>query len=107
MATTTTTSLGGDDRVLATAQQIVKSLRAAKEDREDMLLIFSTFDNRLSGISDLINDDDSKSSDEEDLDRFDAAEKLILAEPSRHSTSLFNPPNNPVEYLSAVDEIIH
>ncbi|CAJ1943626.1 unnamed protein product [Sphenostylis stenocarpa] len=117
MATTTTTSLGsgagGDDRVLATAQQIVKSLRAAKEDREDMLLIFSNFDNRLSGISDLINGDDSKSSDEEELDRFEAAEKVILAgaslsgEPSRQSTSLFNPPNNSAEYFSAVDEIIH
>ncbi|TKY55326.1 Exocyst complex component EXO70B1 [Spatholobus suberectus] len=118
MATTTTTSLGGggaggDDRVLATAQQIVKSLRAAKEDREDMLLIFSTFDNRLSGISDLINGDDSKSSSDEDLDRFESAEKVILAdaslsgEPSRQSTSLFNPPNNPAEYFSAVDEIIH
>ena len=113
----TTTSLGGgaggDDRVLATAQQIVKSLRAAKEDREDMLMIFSAFDNRLSGISDLINGDDSKSSDEEELDRFEAAEKVILAdashsgEPSRQSTSLFNPPNNPAEYFSAVDEIIH
>lgn len=116
MATTTSlggAAAGGDDRVLATAQQIVKSLRAAKEDREDMLLIFSTFDNRLSGISDLINGDDSKSSDEEDLGNFEAAEKVILAdaslsgEPSRQSTSLFNPPNNPAEYLSAVDEIIH
>ena len=97
----TTTSLGGgaggDDRVLATAQQIVKSLRAAKEDREDMLMIFSAFDNRLSGISDLINGDDSKSSDEEELDRFEAAEKVILAdaslsgEPSRQSTPSSKP----------------
>ncbi|KAK7265561.1 hypothetical protein RJT34_33181 [Clitoria ternatea] len=112
-----TTSLGGgaggDDRVLATAQQIVKSLRAAKEDRDDMLLIFSTFDNRLSGISDLINGEDSKASDDDDLDRFEAAEKVILVdaslsgEPSRQSSSLFNPPNNPAEYFSAVDEIIH
>ncbi|KAK7330618.1 hypothetical protein VNO77_24816 [Canavalia gladiata] len=117
MATTTSlgagAGAGGDDRVLATAQQIVKSLRAAKEDREDMLLIFSTFDNRLSGISDLINGEDSKSSDEEDLDRFEAAEKVILVDaslsgqPSRQSTSLFSPPNNPAEYFSAVDEIIH
>ncbi|XP_045792562.1 exocyst complex component EXO70B1 [Trifolium pratense] len=122
MAATTTTSLGGptgggDDRVLATAQQILKSLKAPKEDREDMLLIFSTFDNRLSGITDLINGDDSKSSDDadvddEDLDRFDAAEKVILVdasiytEPSRQSTSLFDPPNDPVEYFTAVDEII-
>ncbi|NP_001351684.1 exocyst complex component EXO70B1-like [Cicer arietinum] len=116
MAATTTTNLGGgaggDDRVLATAQQILKSLKAPKEDREDMLLIFSTFDNRLSGITDLINGDDSKSSDDEDLDRFEAAEKVILVDasistqPSRQSTSLFDPPNDPVEYFTAVDEII-
>ncbi|KAJ1413291.1 Exocyst complex component Exo70 [Sesbania bispinosa] len=115
MATTTTSlggDTGGDDRVLATAQQILKSLRTPKEDREDMLLIFSTFDNRLSGISDLINGEDSKSSTDEDLDRFEAAEKVILVdaslsgEPSRQSISLFDPPNDPVEYFSAVDEII-
>lgn len=107
---------GGDDRVLATAQQILKSLKAPKEDREDMLLIFSTFDNRLSGITDLINGDDSKSSksddDDEDLDRFEAAEKVILddsslsTESSRQSTSLFDPPNDPEVYFNAVDEII-
>lgn len=116
MATTTTSltgGAGGDDRVLAAAQQILKSLKTPKEDRDDMLLIFSTFDNRLSGISDLINNaDDSKSSTEEELDRFDAAEKVILSdaslsgEPSRQSTSLFDPPNDPVEYFTAVDEII-
>lgn len=115
MATTTTSlggGAGGDDRVLATAQQILKSLKAPKEDRDDMLLIFSNFDNRLSGITDLISGDDSKSSDDEDRDRFDAAEKVIFVdasisgEASRQSTSLFDPPNDPVEYLSAVDEII-
>ncbi|CAI8609746.1 unnamed protein product [Vicia faba] len=112
-ATTTSLGGGGDDRVLATAQQILKSLKAPKEDREDMLLIFSTFDNRLSGITDLINGDDSKSSEDEELDRFEAAEKIILddsstyTESSRQSTSLFDPPNDPVEYFLAVDEIIH
>ncbi|KAK4270977.1 hypothetical protein QN277_019739 [Acacia crassicarpa] len=49
MATTTTPSLGddADDRLLATAQQIVRSLNTPKEVSEDMLLIFSSFDNRL------------------------------------------------------------
>ncbi|KAJ0049406.1 hypothetical protein Pint_15673 [Pistacia integerrima] len=61
MATTTTTSIntGGEDRVLATAQQIVKSLNTPKEVREDMLLIFSSFDNRLSNIGDLDSPDDA------------------------------------------------
>ncbi|KOM41159.1 hypothetical protein LR48_Vigan04g135700 [Vigna angularis] len=49
----------------------------------------------------------------EELDRFEAAEKVILVvvslsdQPSRQSTSLFNPHNNPAEYFSTVDEIIH
>ncbi|KAH0975320.1 hypothetical protein GBA52_017219 [Prunus armeniaca] len=88
--TTTTTSIGGggEDRVLATAQQIVKSLNTPKEVREDMLLIFSSFDNRLSNITDLINGEDSKAEN----DRFEAAEK--------------ESPDESGEYLSAVDEIL-
>ncbi|KAF7833975.1 exocyst complex component EXO70B1 [Senna tora] len=112
----TTTSLGGggggEDRVLATAQQIVKSLNTPKEVREDMLLIFSSFDNRLSSITDLINGEDSKTSEaEEDLDHFQAAEKVILrwdvsGEASRQSTSLLDSRDDVVEYLSAVDDVI-
>ncbi|KOM58304.1 hypothetical protein LR48_Vigan11g133800 [Vigna angularis] len=79
-------TLKGHD--LTTTQQIVKSLKAAKEDREDMLLIFSTFDNRLSDISDLINGDDSKSSKEEELDRFEVVEKMIFA-----NASVFDEPS--------------
>ncbi|KAK4256956.1 hypothetical protein QN277_006610 [Acacia crassicarpa] len=119
MAATTTTTTptlgdGADDRLLATAQQIVRSLNTPKEVREDMLLIFSSFDNRLSSITDLINGDDSKSSAaEDDLDRFQAAEKVILrwdgsgsgAAP-RQSNSLLHSRDDVVEYLSAVDDII-
>ncbi|KAK4261100.1 hypothetical protein QN277_004147 [Acacia crassicarpa] len=49
MASATTPSLGdgANDRLLATAQQIVKSLNTPKEVHEDMLLVFSSFDNRL------------------------------------------------------------
>ncbi|KAJ4835217.1 hypothetical protein Tsubulata_021044 [Turnera subulata] len=116
-ATTTTTSIGGgagaDDRVLATAQQIVKSLNTTKNVREDMLLIFSSFDNRLSNITDLIKDSESSS-----LSRLDAAEKIIFRwdttaggseSSSRHSAggpSFDDSPDEAVEYLSAVDEIL-
>ncbi|XP_028793322.1 exocyst complex component EXO70B1-like [Neltuma alba] len=114
--TTTPTSLGdgADDRLLATAQQIVRSLNTPKEVREDMLLIFSSFDNRLSSITDLINGEDSRpSATEEDLDRFQAAEKVILrwdgsgsGAPSRESNSLLHSRGDVVEYLCAVDDII-
>ncbi|MBA0735591.1 hypothetical protein Gogos_019426 [Gossypium gossypioides] len=109
--TTTTTSLdaGGEDRVMAAAQQIVKSLNTAKEVREDMLLIFSSFDNRLSNITNLIK----KDSDCTGV-RFDAAEKVILRwdssssnpDTSRHSLPWEDSPHEAAEYLSAVDEIL-
>ncbi|MBA0851478.1 hypothetical protein Goshw_020562 [Gossypium schwendimanii] len=109
--TTTTTSLdaGGEDRVMAAAQQIVKSLNTAKEVREDMLLIFSSFDNRLSNITNLIK----KDSDSTGV-RFDAAEKVILRrnssssnpDTSRHSLPWEDSPHEAAEYLSAVDEIL-
>ncbi|KAK4271126.1 hypothetical protein QN277_019863 [Acacia crassicarpa] len=49
MAAATTPSLGdgADDRLIATAQQIVGSLNTPKEICEDMLLIFSSFNNRV------------------------------------------------------------
>ncbi|KAG2380907.1 uncharacterized protein HKW66_Vig0202800 [Vigna angularis] len=79
------------ERILNADEMIVKSLKAAKEDREDMLLIFSTFDNRLSDISDLINGDDSKSSKEEELDRFEVVEKMIFANASMEQFSIAPP----------------
>ncbi|KAF5460055.1 hypothetical protein F2P56_019953 [Juglans regia] len=111
MASTTTSinSGGGEDRVLATAQQIVKSLNTPKEVREDMLLIFSSFDNRLSNITNLIDGEDSVTEE----DRFDAAEKVILRwdssslEASRRSLNSEDSRNEAHEYLSAVDEILN
>lgn len=109
---TTTTSIGGgaEDRVLATAQQIVKSLNTPKEVREDMLLIFSSFDNRLSNITDLINGEDSKTGE----DRFEAAEKVIFRWEDSNSEASRNSHNHwedsspeTAEYLSAVDEILN
>ncbi|KAL6182618.1 hypothetical protein ACLB2K_044033 [Fragaria x ananassa] len=112
--TTTTTSIaaaagggGGEDRVLAAAQHIVKSLgNTPKEVREDMLLIFSSFDNRLSNLTSMISDE-SKAED----DRFEAAEKVILRwetnpEAMRSAVIWEESPNESLEYLSAVDEIL-
>lgn len=97
MATTTSINSGGEDRVLATAQQIVKSLNTPKEVREDMLLIFSSFDNRLSNIGDLINGDSSGTHS------FESAEKIIL----RHeSNSNWDSPGEFNEFIGAVDDIL-
>ncbi|PRQ16996.1 putative exocyst complex component Exo70, cullin repeat-like-containing domain-containing protein [Rosa chinensis] len=112
--TTTTTSIpaaagggGGEDRVLAAAQHIVKSLgNTPKEVREDMLLIFSSFDNRLSNLTSMISDE-SKADD----DRFDAAEKVIFRWEANHDAMRSavpweESPNESAEYLLAVDEIL-
>lgn len=111
--TTTTTSIaaaaggGGEDRVLAAAQHIVKSLgNTPKEVREDMLLIFSSFDNRLSNLTSMIGDE-SKA----DGERFEAAEKVILRwesnpEAMRSTVPWEESPNESAEYLMAVDEIL-
>ena len=94
---TTSINTGGEDRVLATAQQIVKSLNTPKEVREDMLLIFSSFDNRLSNIGELINGDSSGPHS------FESAEKIIL----RHdSNSNWDSPEEFNEFIGAVDDIL-
>lgn len=108
MAATNTNVSGYDeDRVLATAQQIVKSLNTPKEVREDMLFILSTFDNRLSSIGTMINNDDSNVKNS----RLDAAEKVILrwdpsSDQSRRSFNWEDSPEEAAEYLSAVDDIL-
>ncbi|GKV13794.1 hypothetical protein SLEP1_g24772 [Rubroshorea leprosula] len=110
MATTTTTSLGtaGEDRVLATAQQIVNSLNTPKEVREDMLLILSSFDNRLSHITDLVKDESNTAQG-----RLDAAEKVILrwetsssGSSRHHSLPWEEAPEEVDEYFSAIDDIL-
>ncbi|KAL2492258.1 exocyst subunit exo70 family protein F1 [Abeliophyllum distichum] len=82
------TTVEGKDKVLATAQRIVQSLNNTS-DTDDMLLILSAFDNRLSTLSSFVSAEDP---------RFEAAEQIILNEVN--SSSLCE------DYLDAVDEII-
>lgn len=95
-------AIQGEDKVLATAQRIVQSLGNTSGDTDDMLLIFSSFDNRLSNLSSFVENpsaaaaaDDSSSAAPT---RFDEAERIIL---SHADSSSF-----PDDYLEAVDEII-
>nr|BAF00847.1 hypothetical protein [Arabidopsis thaliana] len=134
MAATTTTAAsvnaeagggggGAEDRVLATAQQIMKSLNTPKEVREDMLLIFSSFDNRLSNIKTAMTNQEENQNDAL-VARLEAAESVIHRwdggnDSSRHSSSssgnyrsssfslsFDESPEEATEFLSAVDEII-
>lgn len=107
MATTTTTA-EGEDRVLATAQRIVQSLRTSKDVTDDMLLILSSFDNRLSNISDLITGEDSgaKNPISGEIARLNAAEKVILRHESGHLFDADSTADEVCEFLAAVDEVL-
>lgn len=104
MAATT----AGEDRVLAAAQQIVQSLNTPKEIRDDMLLILSSFDNRLSNITNLVKDETNAADA-----RLDAAEKIILrwdtstSDSSRHHPLPWEDGKDEVnEYISAIDGLL-
>ncbi|XP_017236139.1 LOW QUALITY PROTEIN: exocyst complex component EXO70A1 [Daucus carota subsp. sativus] len=102
------TTVEGEDRVLAAAQQIVKSLNTSKASTDDMLLIFSSFDNRLSNITSLISD--PRGSNSRVDDRFEEAEKVILRWDSGGERKGDGDQNrwedNLTEYFDAVDEVI-
>ncbi|KAM0018736.1 putative exocyst complex component Exo70, cullin repeat-like-containing domain superfamily [Helianthus debilis subsp. tardiflorus] len=84
------------DRVLATAHQIVKSLNINTQATEDMINIFSRFDNRLSNITDLIQNDAKFN------DQFRKAEKIIL----HHDSDASPEQEQASDYLAAVDLLI-
>ncbi|GMH01157.1 hypothetical protein Nepgr_002996 [Nepenthes gracilis] len=107
------TTIEGEERVLATAQHIVKSLRTSKDVTDDMLSILSSFDNRLSNITDLINNTSSSGnkvdmSDElsHEVSRFESAERLILRRDSASNHFWEDYPDDSCEYLASIDEIL-
>ncbi|KAM7254191.1 hypothetical protein ACFE04_031873 [Oxalis oulophora] len=123
MAATTTTNIGGcgddggsgggEDRVMAAAQQILRSLNNTnKEVQDDMRLIFSSFDNRLSNITRLI--DGGNGQENVSVTRFAAAEKVILRWDSstsdsgsnHHRQSWEDNPDEVAEFFAAIDEIL-
>ncbi|XP_073269262.1 exocyst complex component EXO70B1-like [Primulina huaijiensis] len=89
-------AIEGQDKVLATAQRIVQSLHNTSN-TDDMLLILSSFDNRLSTLSSFVSGEENTSNAVIDP-RFAEAELVILNE----ADSSFSD-----DYLAAVDEIIH
>ncbi|CAI9787348.1 unnamed protein product [Fraxinus pennsylvanica] len=92
----------GQDKVLATAQRIVQSLHNTS-DTDDMLLILSAFDNRLSTLSSFVSSDDSSSGAQRSAASavdpcFEAAEQIVLNEADTSSLT--------DDYLAAVDDLI-
>ncbi|CAK9170289.1 unnamed protein product [Ilex paraguariensis] len=91
-------SIQDPDRIMEAAKQIVKSLNTSNKETEDMILILSSFDNRLSKITDIISNSET---DHSKVDSgFEAAEKII------HWYDTNNEAYEADEYLPAVDEIL-
>ncbi|KAG0494936.1 hypothetical protein HPP92_005930 [Vanilla planifolia] len=109
----------GQDKVIATAQQIVKSLATSKNAAEDMIRILSGFDDRLSSMNELfpstgsgcssptaaVGDRRTEACDGGDP-RFAAAEEVILRWEASDSLLWEASADEVVEYLEAVDEVI-
>ncbi|GAB4860448.1 hypothetical protein Ancab_035608 [Ancistrocladus abbreviatus] len=105
------TTIEGEERVLAAAQHIVKSLRTSKDDTEDMLWILTKFDNRLSNLSDMLHNSvvaDGKVEENNSISRrFESAEKLILRLDSSGSNHFWEEsPDLFCDFLAAIDEIL-
>ncbi|XP_074278609.1 exocyst complex component EXO70B1 [Silene latifolia] len=100
------TTVEGEDRVLATAQKIVESLNASQDVTDDMLLILSSFDNRLSNISDLISDPHLKKPSNVPLfSRLTHAEKIVVSHLAPN-IPLFDDNDDACEFLYGIDELI-
>ncbi|CAD6264001.1 unnamed protein product [Miscanthus lutarioriparius] len=108
----------GDDKVLAAAQHIVKSLATSKNAPDDMICILSGFDHRLSSItSDLFPSPSPAGTSDPDpehpggeqepssssLADFDAAEQLIHLWDTNPEALVFEAPeDDAAHYLAAV-----
>lgn len=100
-------AIEGDERVIATAQQIVRSLATTETMTKDMLRILSNFDNRFSSMTERLGD--AAGSDIEE--RLASAEEMVLrwdsssSEAVRQSMIWEGPPDEAASYLQAVDEV--
>ncbi|XP_010929780.1 exocyst complex component EXO70B1-like [Elaeis guineensis] len=114
-----TARVDGQEKVIATAQHIVKSLATSKNAAEDMIRILSGFDNRLSVMNEDLfprapHDSSASAGSAGDAEpseveaRLDAAEKVILRwDPSSCDSLLWEAsPEEIAEFLAAVDEVI-
>ncbi|KAF6161454.1 hypothetical protein GIB67_009333 [Kingdonia uniflora] len=102
-------TIDGDERVMAAAQQILKSLGTSNKVTKDMIHILSTFDKRLSSI----DAGDGFVADKSEIEEeFEAAEKIVLKWDSNSNTPHYlslpweDSPYEASEYLAAVDEIL-
>ncbi|GLJ15821.1 hypothetical protein SUGI_0260940 [Cryptomeria japonica] len=101
------TAVEGDERVIAAAQHIVRSLGTTANMTNDMLKIFSSFDNRFSSMS----EQSLAQARSEIEERLAFAEEMVLrwdmnsSEAARQSMIWEGAPDEAASYLHAVDEV--
>lgn len=98
----------GDDRVIATAQHIVRSLGKNENMTEDMVRILSNFDDRFSNMDELIQEtkaikkvNESLDHAEETIMRWDAS----VSKAARQTMIWDCHPEEAAFYLNAVDDV--
>lgn len=102
-------TMDGEDRVMATAQHILKALGPKTDLTNDMISILSTFDQRFS-ISNLIPaEDTSETQEEQEISVLESCEEIILGfedTNSRDPLRWEDDPSTSADYLWAVDQIL-
>ena len=101
----------GDQRVLATAQHIVRTLGKNDEATEDMIRILSNFDDRFSSMNKLINEnqDPATSSITSALKNMEEilkqSEEIIMMWENKNTMIWDNQPQEADSYVNAVDQL--
>ncbi|XP_058093220.1 exocyst complex component EXO70B1 [Magnolia sinica] len=104
-------TIDGDERVMATAQHILKSLGTTKDLTKDMISILSNFDHRFSAMTDLLPSSaaaDAAGATETPQSLLDSTEQIILRGTSNSHDSLLweDSPEAAADYLCAIDQIL-
>lgn len=98
----------GEERVVATAHHIVKSLGTSENMTRDMLTILSTFDNRLSAMSHQNPGHPPRKSADWEVDLASADRVISGWDLKSHKPMLFHGRREEAsEYLAAVDDLRH
>lgn len=102
----------GEEKVIATAQHIVKALGATETMTDDMIHIFSKFDHRFSSMSEGLSRKSAESYASEGLqDALDSVEERIMrwdmatSESARERFIWFDVPSEASSYLEAVGDL--
>lgn len=102
----------GEEKVIATAQHIVKALGATETMTDDMIHIFSKFDHRFSGMSEALSRKSQEYYASEGLqDVLDSVEERIMkwdmatSESARERFIWSDVPSEASSYLEAVEDV--